>query len=297
MPVLHAVSTPCFGRTRWLSIVPSFLTLLLSRTVDVSSDRNVSKQSFLIEYEMSLEPFQVLLKYDDSFPMRKSDEMILLSSTQYYLTTQLQLSEPDFQRIVLYQYVRDYVMESREHFAKIAMNGIVFLASPITEDFKSRMLDRIFQKLGDDSDQYIAVLHEEGMNHVVNVTLLSIQGNELAYENGKMVVKTGPEAASKQDEKLSRNMGGDMQKNVLLLCLLVPGLAVTSAAVGFLVRMAREITWNFSTHNENLWQSKGNHYGNTPTITTQQAKELSRGKRKKSPDIDDLSDISSETGQ
>jgi UPF0716 family protein affecting phage T7 exclusion len=288
------IPKPCFRKRNRFPLVSCLLILLLSRVVEVSSNNNVSKETFLIEYEMALEPFQVLLEYDDSFPMPKSDEMIVLSSTQLYLTNQLQLSEPDFQRIVLYQYVRDYVMESREHFAKIAMNGIVFFASPITDDFKSRILNRILQKLSDDSDQFIAVLHEEGMNHVVNVTLLSIQGNELTYENGKMVVKTEPEAAAGQTEELSRDMGDDMQKNVLLLCLLVPGLVVTAAAGCFLVRMTREIKWNCSTQNQNLWQSKG-RFGNTATIATERANELSEVKPRKFPDIDDLSDISSET--
>jgi hypothetical protein len=291
IPVVQALSKLCCRDRTRLSIVSFLFILLLSRAVEISSDETVSKETFLIEYEMTLEPFQVLLEYDDNFPMPKSDEMIVLSSTQFYLTTQLQSSEPDFQRIVLYQYVRDYVMESREHFAKIAMNGIVFFASPITEDFKSRILSRIFQKLSDEAHQYIAVLHEEGMNHVVNVTLLSIQGNKLMYENGKMVVKTEPETSA----ELSRDMGNDMQKNVLLLCLLVPGLAVTAAAVGFLVRMGREIKWSCSTQNQNVWQSKKNCYGNTATVATEQAQVLSKDKRRTFPDIDDLSDISSKT--
>jgi hypothetical protein len=281
MSVVPSMPIPCFRSVRLCSIMSFLLLMFLSRVVEASSE------TFVIEYEVALEPFQVLLEYDDSFPMPKADEMTVLRSTQYYLTIQLQSSEPHFKRIVLYQYVRDYVMESREHFAKIAMNGIVFFASPITEDSKRRVLNLILKKLSNDSDQYIALLHEEGMNHVVNVTLLSIQGNELTYENGNMVVNTDSVAVT--GEELSRDMGGNMQKNVLLLCLLVPGLAVTVVAVGFLVRMAREIVWTRSPQNQNLWQTKENE---DATIASEQPKELSKGKRRKFPDIDDLSDIS-----
>lgn len=166
-------------------MLPGALLWLLSvQTVIVrGDDQSISAQ---LKYEMPLQPFQVLLQYDDSFPMPKSDEMIVLSSTQYYLASQLQDSEPDFLRIVLYQYVRDYVMEeSRQHFVKVAMTGTVSFSSPTTEERTDRVQNSLFMKMSADADEYVSILHEEGMDHVVNATLLSIQGNEVMYENGQ----------------------------------------------------------------------------------------------------------------
>lgn len=271
--------------------------LLSHETVFVLGDENVSKETLPIEYVMALEPFQVLLEYDDEFPMPKSDEMIVLTSTQYYLSTQLQASEPDFQRIVIYQYVRDYVMESNEHFSKIAMNGMVMFSSPVSEAFKSRVLNQIFKLLSANADRYVAVLREEGMDNVVNSTLLSIQGNEMTYQHGVMVEKTQPEATGGQDEDdLSRDMGEDMRKNVLLLCLLVPGIAIIAAAVVFLARMAREIKWSSPTQNDALWRSKEIRRGENRDDLTGERSNNTNERRRKFPDIEDLSDISSETG-
>jgi hypothetical protein len=257
----------------------------------VMGDDNSTKSTFPIEYEMSLQPFQVLLQYDDSFPMPKSDEMIVLSSTQYYLETHLRDSEPDFLRITLYQYVRDYVMESRQHFSKIAMNGMVYFSTPITEDRRNRVQQDLFKKMSIGADDYVSILHEEEMDHVVNATLLSIQGNEMMYEDGKMIEMAEPERNDGPDDEVSRDMGDDMRNKVLLLCLLVPGLAIIAAAIVFIVRMAREINWNCSApKNESLWQRRD--VSHRPSAR--------RGdhsvNRRKITDIEALSDISSETG-
>ncbi|KAG7372194.1 hypothetical protein IV203_018337 [Nitzschia inconspicua] len=256
IPRRTSFSSICGEKQKWLLQVSWALLRIVSLTSVVLGDQIASNQTFSIDYEMSLRPFQVLLQYDDSFPMPKSDEMIVLSSTQQYLTTQLQKSEPDFLRITLYQYVRDYVMESREHFSKIAMNGMAFFSSPITEDLKSRIQNDVFTKLSADSDQYVSILHEKGMEHVVNATLLSIQGNEMTYEDGKMIEMSVPEQSKDVSEGLSRDMGDDMRNKVVLLCLLVPGFAILAIATVFLVRMAREINWSYSARNESLWQQK-----------------------------------------
>ncbi|KAG7343061.1 hypothetical protein IV203_021006 [Nitzschia inconspicua] len=295
IPRRTSFSFICGEKQKWLLLVSWALLRIVSLTSVVLGDQIASNQTFSIDYEMSLRPFQVLLQYDDSFPMPKSDEMIVLSSTQHYLTTHLQKSEPDFLRITLYQYVRDYVMESREHFSKIAMNGMVFFSSPITEDVKSRIQNDVFTKLSADSDQYVSILHEEGMEHVVNATLLSIQGNEMTYEDGKMIEMSVPEQSKEVSEDLSRDMGDDMRNKVVLLCLLVPGFAILAIATVFLGRMAREINWSYSARNESLWQqkemSRRDDLGPELSQSTQVNTNTFTVNRRKHTDFENRSDI------
>lgn len=290
------------GSQRWLLLLSgAFLWMLSVQTVVVRCDESISTP---LEYEMPLQPFQVRLEYSDSFPMPKSDEMIVLSSTQYFLANQLQDSEPGFLRIVLYQYVRDYVMEeSRQHFAKIAMTGTVSFTTPTTEERTDRVQNSLFMKMSADADKYVSILHEEGMEHVVNATLLSIQGNEVTYEDGQMVEMSEPESELPSGEQQqpsedveSRDMGDDMRNKVLLLCLLVPGLAILVAAIVFVVRIAREINWSRSVFNESQWQRRDMSIQGTTESSAKVGPKATTSQRKLS-DIEDLSDISSETGR
>ncbi|KAL3920181.1 MAG: hypothetical protein SGILL_003391 [Bacillariaceae sp.] len=255
---------------------------------------------FPIEYEMALQPFQVFLEYDDSFPMAKSDEMVVLSSTQSFLSAQLETTEPDFVRIMLYQYVRDYVMETQEHYSKIAMNGMVFFSSSITEDLRSRVVNQIFKSLSTSSTAYVDILRSNGMNHVVNATLLSMQGNEMMYQNGEMVEMNNPGSIEYETEEpisaSSRDMGNDMKNKVLLLCLIVPVAAILLAAAVFALRFAREVNWRGGpTHDENLWQHKEIHRAKKKYRNS--SKDSDTGDSSRGHDIlsEDLSDISFET--
>ena len=203
---------------------------------------------------------RVELEYDDSFPMAKSDEMVVLSSTQSFLSSQLETTEPDFIRLVLYQYVRDYVMATQEHYSKIAMNGMVFFSSSITEDLRSRVVNQIFKNMSADSNMYVDILRSNGMDHVVNATLLSMQGNEMMYQDGEMVEMNNSESIEVKEEPMSatqtRDMGNDMKNTVLLLCLIVPVAVILLAAAVFALRFAREVNWRGPSHDENLWQRK-----------------------------------------
>jgi hypothetical protein len=208
---------------------------------------------YRIEYDMGLEPFQVLLEYDDTFPMATSDEMVILGSTQYYLSSQMEETETDFTQLILYQYVRDYVMESRLHFAKIAMNGVISFSSQITPDLRSRVLNRILESLSSGSHLYVDLLHMNGMTHVVNSTLLSIQGNEIVYSDGHIVEM--PQSGMEEDtQEISRDMGHGMRNKVLFLCLLVPAIVIVVTVAVFALRLVREMNWKRSEAiSDKLW--------------------------------------------
>jgi hypothetical protein len=302
----------CLCERRWtlIALLIFYTVLSLSATLATAQDNNAPPKdrttrkdsTFSIEYEMTLEPFQVFLEYDDKFPMAKSDEMVVLSSTQSFLSSQIEETEPDFVRLVLYQYVRDYIMETQGHYSKIAMNGMVFFASPITDDLRSRVVNQIFRNMSADSNVYVDILRSNGMNHVVNATLLSMQGNEMMYQDGAMVEmindpeSTGSETeASLTNATITRDMGNDMKNTVLLLCLIIPVAVILLAATVFILRFAREVNWSGVSHDEKLWhchevqhaakKGKKSSWSNKNSDTG----DSSRGRDDISEDLSDIS--------
>mmetsp|Transcript_2092 Transcript_2092/g.3473 ORF Transcript_2092/g.3473 Transcript_2092/m.3473 type:complete len:300 (-) Transcript_2092:186-1085(-) len=245
---------------RWFSLL--LCSILLSGSfTDITGE-------FVEDYQLHLEPFQILLEYDNVSPTTNSDEMLVLETTQRYLSLQLQTTEADFSRLILYQFVRDYVMESRDHFSKIAMNGVVFFSTPNTPTRQSRVQLQIMKDISTDSESYVAMLRAAGLNHVVNATLLSIQGNEMMFENGEMVEMDEAQPADVNEES-SRDMGDEMRRRMmLLLCLVVPGSALFLAVVVFMFRflMTHEINWRASTsrdakNEDKMWRSNEIHCG------------------------------------
>jgi hypothetical protein len=200
-----------------------------------------------LEYEVPLEPFQIHLQYDDSDRMAKSDEMMVLNSTQKYLTARLHEREPGFSHLFLYQFVRDYVLDFQGHYSKIAMNGIAHFDTSMSATRQREVQAVIMVSLtGDKVEQYIGVLHSAGMTHVVNATLLSMNGNPMVNRDGP-IVESSSDGKDQQVQhgknENTRDMDDDMRRMTLLLCLLVPGIAMLFAAVVYACRSVNEINW------------------------------------------------------
>lgn len=107
-----------------------------------------------------------------------------------------------------------------------------------------------------------------------------------------------PGEQQQPSEDVSRDMGDAMRNKVLLLCLLVPGLAIVAAAIVFVVRMAREINWSCSQSNESQWQRRDlSIQGTTVSSAKRRLKATTTTTQMKLSDIEDLSDISSEIGR
>ena len=49
-----------------------------------------------------------------------------------------------------------------------------------------------------DANAYVNILRSNGMEHVVNATLLSMQGNEMMYQDGEMVEMINPDYESEE---------------------------------------------------------------------------------------------------
>ncbi len=216
-----------------------------------------------VQYEVPLEPFQILLYYDNNDPMAMSDEMMVLNSTQSYLTSRLREREPNFSSLFLYQFVRDYVAYSQDHFSKIAMNGIAYFDFPMSASRQKEVQGQVMDSLmGEKGVQYVDFLYSNGMTHVVNATLLSIQGNEIVYREGQIVESSnGLEDQGNDELENTRDMDDDdMRMMTLLLCLLVPGIAMLIAATVYACRSAREINWkhtNLKTAElQSTWKSR-----------------------------------------
>jgi hypothetical protein len=263
-------------------------------------DTNVgggNTSSSQLQNKLDLQPFQIKLEYDDdikeqdigntpslsSMQRQSIDEMVILNSTQSYLSKCLSKSLPNFSYLMLYQFVRDYVVDSddggdaagstnrgdqainHQHYSKIAMNGIIYFSptgsntgakatSTITtrpDDVQVLLLQNL---LGDNVTKYVDVLHANGMLNVVNATLLSIEGNEFPYRDGQ-IVEAGqeipaPTTSGSGDGIITiptvttMDMDDDMMRRMtLMLCLLIPGAFLFLAAAVFCCRSAREINW------------------------------------------------------
>jgi hypothetical protein len=265
------------SRRRWCSTLRQVVLIV---AVAIGHLHVVAGQE---EDKLPLQPFQIRLHYNDLTPMKPSDEMMILNSTMYYLSSRLSMSLPDFSNLMLYQFVRDYVVgdqQQKDHYSKVAMNGIIYFTgssdndqSTVTrrpDDVQTILLENL---LGENVTSYIDVLHESGMMNVVNVTLLSIEGNELVYRDGQ-IFEVGGETSSPSQQTTA---GGGipvatvtldmdeamMRRMTLLLCLLIPGVFIFMASAVFVCRSAREINWRSrprkSEHVDSVWQTS-QHY-------------------------------------
>jgi hypothetical protein len=240
--------------------------------VIISANVVVGQEGYddVVEYKMALQPFQIRLEYNNMLPVANSEEMLVLNATQYYLSSQLKETEADFARLVLYQFVRDYVMmESGDHFSKIAMNGLVVLTSPSNPAREVRLQNLIMESLSAKSDMYIRELQLAGLTNVINATLLSMQGNEIVYQDGAMVEMDESEQTDEDDQEgdNARDMEDDMRRRMtLLLCLLVPSSVLFLALTVFICRWSKEVNWKPTTlkrrqqtQEDKAWQSREIH--------------------------------------
>lgn len=220
-----------------------------------------------LQYDVPLQPFQILLRHDNKNPMATSDEMKVLNSTQYYLSSRLKDREPGFSNLLLYQFVRDFV--DNDHFSKIAMSGIIYFTIPIgathQRDLQAQIMDSL---MGHNLDQYVDVLYSNGMTHIVNATLLSIKGIEMVYWEGRIVENAthlwveDSQGENEYDEATRDTMDDDdKRKMTTLLCLLIPGIAILMTCTLYVWRSASEINWKQTNQKmtaevESAWQSR-----------------------------------------
>lgn len=196
------------------------------------------------EYEVPLVPFQLYLEYDIGDTMSNRDELMVLTATQAYLSSVLKESEPNFSRITLYQFVRDY--PESIHYAKVAVSGSAYF---FDDEMKQELMENemLLSFLGENIEKYIDALQEVGMKDVVDAKVMSIDGNDLEYVDGE-IVKMGvdDEDTETGDDAITsdREMSGDMTMIALLLSLLIPGVVLCVACSVFALRSSREIKWS-----------------------------------------------------
>jgi hypothetical protein len=191
------------------------------------------------EYAVHLLPFQLQVEYDDIDKMSNNDEMMLLRTTQTYLTSVLLESAPHFSRLTFYQFVRDYTDASR-HFAKVAFSGIAFFSVHAMEQ-DAMQSEIMLSFLDKNMTSFVGLLQDSGMTHIMNATLMSIEGNEIEYQDGKVVEILDTDESIEQVSK--RQMSGDMKIMTILLSLAIPGGIIFLACLVCAFRSIREVKW------------------------------------------------------
>jgi hypothetical protein len=192
------------------------------------------------EYAVHLLPFQLQVEYDDIDKMSYNDEMMLLRTTQTYLTSILLESAPRFSRLSFYQFVRDYTDASR-HFAKVAFSGIAFFSVYAMEQ-DAMQTEIMLSFLDKNMTSFVGLLQDAGMTHIMNATLISIEGNEIEYQDGKVVEILDTDDSIEQVSK-RQEMSGDMQIMTILLSLAIPGGIIFLACLVCAFRSIREVKW------------------------------------------------------
>jgi hypothetical protein len=195
------------------------------------------------EYEVPLVPFQLYLEYDIGDAMSNHDELMVLTATQAYLSSVLEENEPNFSRLTLYQFVRDY--PESLHYAKVAVSGSAYF---FDDEMKQKLMEdeMMLSFLGENIEGYIDALQEVGMTNVVNAKVMSIEGNDLDYVDGEIVKMAGADEETEAgDDTITsdREMTKDMTMMTLLLSLLIPGFVFCVACSVFALRSSREIKW------------------------------------------------------
>ena len=210
------------------------------------------------EYEVPLVPFQLYLEYDTGDMMSTRDELMILTATQAYLSSVVKKTEHNFSRLTLYQFVRDY--PASIHYSKVAFGGSAYFFDD--EMKQERMEDEMMLSfLGENIEDYIDALQGEGMTHVVNAKVMSIDGVDLEYLDGEIVKMDGADEETETGDDVitsDREMSEDMTMMTLLLSLLIPGVVFCVACSVFALRSSREIKWSKpKTSPEGpVWQSR-----------------------------------------
>jgi predicted RNA-binding protein with PUA-like domain len=207
------------------------------------------------EYEVQLDPFQLYLQYDDNDSMSSTDEMMVLTTTQDYLSKMLETRTLSFSRLALFQFVRDY--PESQHYAKVAIGGTAFFFEQNMEP--SEVQTEIYLNfVGENMITFVTALRDAGMTHIVNATLMSVDGSEMEYRDGEMVGVGGSADSSEYtDSDSEREMSGDMRMMTILLSLCIPGAVLCLACTVFACRSVREIRWKTpkTTPEAPVWQS------------------------------------------
>lgn len=260
---------------QWIALIGWMLVVI--RCQDVAPSREAVDDG---HYDVPLLPFQIRLLYDDNEPMAKSDEMSFLNSTQHYLSSRLTETEPDFWRLFLYQFVRDFGAYSHAHYSKIAMNGIVYFDTPMNSTRNGEVQAHILHSfMGENIDHYIDALHSGGMTHVVDATLLSMKGHEMVDHEGQIVESSSDPEGERNETERTREMDDVTRRMTLLLCLLVPAIAILIATIAFASRSSQEIKkWgkvNFLTAvDQSAWQIREFRVIDPQSALSLRAKEL-----------------------
>ena len=231
------------------------------------------------EYEIALQPFQLKLKYNNnSSALTSEDEMTILETAQSFVTDQLSDEFSSFLRLAFFQYVRDFP-ETEERFSKVAWGGFTFFYEP-NIDPTLVQTEIYLSFLGDNKLDFLSTLHTAGLESVVNVSLMSIDGTELEYRDGTIAPVIQPSAPSAPEEtgiskpseddisiddpttttiKSNREtMGGDgVWKKTILLSLLIPLVVLCFACSVHAYRSLKEINWEDNAGNEDasVWHS------------------------------------------
>ena len=234
---------------------------------DSSSSSSQSTSSSSQEFELPLSPFQLHLDLNTSSAMSSGEEMMLLSVTQAYLSSVLKQIEPNFSRLALYQFVRDF---HNLYYSKVAFGGMAYFFGQAMNSSQMH-IDLMLSFMGQNATKFLTRLQDSGISQIINVTLISIDGKAMDYLDGK-IVEMGASNASNGNETgnlsggvsqpnsgsvSSREMSGDMRMMTLLLSLLIPGVVFCLACAIYVMRSAREINWSKARTSPDapVWQS------------------------------------------
>lgn len=236
----------------WVVVFTILVTTILANTVD--DENNVFDQGGEL-MAMELHPFQLYLKCDGRNTITSGDEMMVLSTTREYLSLLLQEREPSFSRLSLYQFTR---YPETGNFAKVAMSGELYFfkrSIQIQNVHKDIMMSFVEPNMVN----FVEALQNAGMAHIVNASLMSIEGDKMGYSDGEVVKMND----SEENDELSiedndREMSDDMRRITIFLSLLIPGSVLFLACAVASCRFLREVNWKASktTPDASMWQNR-----------------------------------------
>jgi hypothetical protein len=151
---------------------------------------------------------------------------------------------PSFSRLALFQFVRDY--PESQHYAKVAIGGTAFFFDRNIElsEVPEVQTEINLSFVGENMITFVTALRDAGMTHIVNATLMSVDGSEIEYRDGEMVEMGGSADSSEySDSDSEREMSDDMRMMTILLSFCIPGAVLCLACAVFACRSVREIRW------------------------------------------------------
>lgn len=238
------------------------------------------------EFEIVLDPFQLELRFDNDQSLARSamtsrDEMIILETAQTFLSERLHDTISTFSRLALFQYVRDFPIEEKQHVAKAAFGGFAFFSMP-NMDPASVQLEIYLSFLGEMKMTFVQALLDAGLEDIVNVTLMSIDGTEMEYRDGTLqpVGQTSsfsstPSSTISDDDSHDDPASTDSHVKLrgensiwiktIVISLLIPAVIFCIVLTIYGYRVAREINWdaannNTAIHPDSCWQSSEYNY-------------------------------------